>query len=177
MSSDPKGLICVFTGDGKGKTTAALGMAMRAGGQGLNVLILQFMKGLDHTGEILALKQCGLPVEIRQFGRTGFVQSRACEPLDRFLAYEGLTFFRQKMETAAHDMVILDEILVAVDFGLLTVDELFDVVALKPAAVHLVMTGRHAPEKILDVADLATEMREIKHPYNSGVRARRGIEF
>ncbi len=177
MSADQKGLICIFTGDGKGKTTAALGMALRAGGQALKVLFLQFMKGLENTGEILALKQCRLSIEIRQFGRAGFVQSRACEPLDRFLAHEGLKYFRQSLKTAAHDMIILDEILVAVDFGLLRIDELFDAIALKPGSVHLVMTGRHAPEAILELADLVTEMREIKHPYNSGVRARRGIEF
>ncbi|MCP4690774.1 MAG: cob(I)yrinic acid a,c-diamide adenosyltransferase [Desulfobacterales bacterium] len=177
MSSDRKGLVCIFTGDGKGKTTAALGMAIRASGQGLKVLILQFMKGIEHTGEILALKQCGLPIEIRQFGRVGFVQSRACEPLDRYLAHEGLKFFREKLENASHDMIVLDEILVAVSFGLLKIDELFDAISLKPEGVHLVMTGRRAPEALLEIADLATEMREIKHPYNSGVRARRGIEF
>lgn len=177
MQKNRQGLIVVYTGEGKGKTTAALGLALRAAGQGLKVLILQFMKGIHNIGEIKALTQSKLSIEIEQFGRPGFVQSRACEPLDIHLALEGLKSFRRALQNANHDLIILDEILVAVDFGLLKAEELCKILETKTSDVHVVLTGRGPHKNILKMADLVTEMKEIKHPYQVGVKAQIGIDF
>jgi cob(I)alamin adenosyltransferase len=177
MQNRRKGLILVFTGDGKGKTTASLGLALRAMGQGLKVMILQFMKGQENIGELRALSRFNLPIEFKQFGRTGFVQSRACEPLDIYLAHLGLECFESALINSHHDMIILDEILVAIDFGLVKVSDLCRILELKSSGTHLVLTGRHAHADILEKADLVTEMIEVKHPYQQGVKAQIGIEF
>jgi cob(I)alamin adenosyltransferase len=171
------GLIIIFTGDGKGKTTAAFGLALRAAGQGLNVLIIQFMKGQNNIGEINALMNFRLPIEIKRFGREGFVQSRACESLDIHLAEQGMTFFRQALSGSEHDLIILDEILVAIDFGLLKEKALREVLLGRPPHLHIVLTGRNATPRILDLADLVTDMQDLKHPYNAGVKAQAGIEY
>jgi cob(I)alamin adenosyltransferase len=172
-----KGLILVFTGDGKGKTTAALGMALRAAGQRLRVLILQFMKGRGKTGEIKALAETHLPITIMQYGRGVFFKTKTCEPVDISMAHEGLDAFRQAMESRDYDLIVLDEINVAVHFGLLRIDEVIQAIREKPPELHLVLTGRNAHDALLDVADLVTEMREVKHPYRQGVEARKGIEY
>lgn len=177
MHNTGSGLIIVNTGDGKGKTTAAFGLALRAAGQGIKVLIIQFMKGQTNIGEINALIKCNLPIEIKRFGRPGFVQSRACEPLDIYLADQGLNFFRHVLSLSDFGMIILDEILVAIDFGLLKENALREVLETRPPHMHVVLTGRNAPMSILDMADLVTEMKELKHPYNVGVRAQAGIEY
>lgn len=177
MQKIRRGLIIVNTGDGKGKTTAAFGMALRAAGQGLNVLIIQFMKGQKNVGEIKALIKCNLSIEVKRFGRSGFVQSRTCEPLDLYLAGQGLKYFRNLLGGSSYDMVILDEILVAVDFGLIQVAELIRVLESKPAHMHVVLTGRNAHRHIIQLADLVTEMKQVKHPFGAGVRAQIGIEY
>ena len=171
------GLILVYTGDGKGKTTAAMGAAIRAAGQGLRVLVIQFMKGQRGIGIQKALSRCRLPITLLRFGRPGFVQSRACEALDIHLAYQGLQAFRAAMETEAYDMIILDEINVALSFGLLDMEDLLAVIRNKPPRLHLILTGRGAKEPLLSMADLVTEMREVKHHYRRGVKAQIGIEF
>lgn len=135
------------------------------------------MKGVKNIGETRALTQCNLPIEIVQFGRPGFVQSRACEPLDIHLALEGLNSFRRALQNASHDLIILDEILVAVDFGLLKAEELCKILKTKPPELHVVITGRKAHRDIIKIADMVTEMKEIKHPFQVGVRAQIGIEF
>ncbi len=178
MASDTdKGLILVFTGNGKGKTTAALGVALRAAGHGLRVLILQFMKMRVNTGEIRALERTNLPITIKQFGRRVFFRTRTCEPMDIHKAYLGLKAFQRAMDSRTYDMIILDEINLAVYFGLLDVEEVMEVIRNRPSNLHLVLTGRKARKEIIDIADLVTEMMETRHPYNQGVKAQKGIEF
>ena len=172
----PKGLVIVHTGQGKGKTTAALGAALRAAGHGMRVLILQFMKGRSDTGEIRALRTSGLPIEIRQFGRRIFFHSRACEPIDIYKANLGLQAFAEALRAGNHDMIVLDEINMAVDFGLIAFDALQDLIRQKPMHLHLILTGRNARPELIEMADMVTEMREIKHHYNKGVQAQKGIE-
>lgn len=177
MSQARKGLIFVFTGDGKGKTTAAMGAALRAAGQGLQVLMIQFMKGQPGIGLKKALNHCHLPITLRQFGRAGFVHSRVCEPVDINLAHQGLLAFRKAIEDASFDMIILDEVNVAVDFGLLKLEDVMTVARKKPLHMHLIFTGRNAKEPLLEMADLITDMREVKHHYRQGITAQIGIEM
>lgn len=172
-----KGLIIVYTGNGKGKTTAALGLALRAAGQGLRVLMLQFMKGQKNIGEYQAIAKIGLPITLVQLGRQGFVHSRACETLDIAKAYQGLEIFKKALSDHFHDMIILDEINVAISFGLLKLEDVLSAIKEKPESLHLVLTGRNANKKILAIADLITEMREVKHPFQQNIKAQKGIEF
>jgi cob(I)alamin adenosyltransferase len=172
-----KGLICVYTGDGKGKTTAALGAAFRAAGQGLKVLILQFMKRQRNVGEIKALECAELPIELKQYGYRLFFKSRACEPIDILRAAQGLAAFQQAMESLTYDLIILDEINIAIDFGLIAFEEVRRLITRKPNELHLILTGRNAPRELIEMADLVTEMREVKHHYNQGVQAQKGIEY
>lgn len=172
-----QGLIFVFTGDGKGKTSAAFGMALRAAGNGMQVLILQFMNGLPAIGEIKALDKIILPITIKRFGRPGFVQNRVCEALDLHIAHQGLEALREAIASQAYDLIILDEIIVTVDFGLLKTEEVIKAIEKRPPELHLVLTGRKADDALLEIADLVTEMKEIKHPYHQGIKAQKGIEF
>ena len=172
-----KGLLLVYTGDGKGKTTAAIGMALRAAGQGLNVFILQFMKRNKKIGELKALAKAGLPITMRQYGRRVFFRTRTCEPMDIHRAHQGLEAFKRAMKDSAYDLIILDEINMAIHFGLLSVEEVIEAIEQKPPGLHLVLTGRNADQKLIEMADLVTEMREIKHHYHQGVHAQKGIEF
>ena len=159
-----QGLIFVLTGKGKGKTSAALGMAVRAAGQGLRVLILQFMK-------------MNLPITIKQYGRRVFFKTRTCEPMDIYMAHQGLAAFEDALENGTYDLIILDEINMAIYFGMLEVKEVLRAIEKRPPELHLVLTGRYARKELLDIADLVTEMKEVKHHYNRGVNAQRGIEF
>jgi len=172
-----KGLIGVFTGDGKGKTSAALGTALRAAGQGLRVLILQFMKKQRNIGELKAIEASNLPIRLEQHGRRVFFRSRACEPMDIYMASRGMTAFREAMESGCYEMIILDEINMAVHFGLVQWSELKQLLDQKPPELHLFLTGRNARSELIEMADLVTEMREIKHPYREGVQAQAGIEY
>jgi len=171
------GLVLINTGAGKGKTTAAFGLALRALGQGFKVLILQFLKGRANIGEITALTRTGLPVEIKQFGRAVFFKSRACEPIDIYLATKGLAECCEAMASGRYDLIVLDEIIMAIDFGLLQLEEVKKAVASKPPELHLILTGRNAPAELIQMADLVTEMQEIIHPFNRGVAAQKGIEY
>lgn len=177
MTRKRHGLVMVNTGPGKGKTTAAVGLALRAAGQGMRVLILQFMKGQPGIGLFKALPLCRLPITVRQFGRSGFAQSRACEPLDIYLAHTGLEAFQQAVRSGMYDLIVLDEINVAMAFGFLDVADVLSAIAGKPDELHLMLTGRNAPAEIVDIADLVTEMAEVKHPFSKGIGAQRGIEF
>ena len=174
---DRKGLVLIHTGAGKGKTTAAFGAAFRALGQGFSVLIMQFMKGQKNIGEIKALTRIDLPLEIKQFGRPVFFKSRACEPIDIYLATNGLAAFCEAMAGGRYDLIILDEIIMAIDYGLLKLEEVKKAIAQKPAELHLILTGRNAPAELIEIADLVTEMREIKHHYSKGIPAQKGIEY
>lgn len=171
-----KGLIQVYTGKGKGKTTAALGLALRAAGHGLKVYIVQFMKGWPRYGELVSVES--LPnVTIKQFGRPEFVDRDNPDPEDSRLAQEALEHARQAMLSGRYDILILDEINVALDFGLIELSDVLSLLEEKPEDVELVLTGRNAPLEIVKRADLVTEMLDIKHPYYGGVKGRRGIEF
>ncbi|MGB9742233.1 MAG: cob(I)yrinic acid a,c-diamide adenosyltransferase [candidate division WOR-3 bacterium] len=167
-------MIEVYTGDGKGKTTAAFGLALRALGHNWRVLVIQFMKG-DSYGEIQAARH--LPnLEIRQFGLKTFVQRGHPGAEDLQLARAGLEFARQAVLSGGYQLVILDEINCAVDYGLVPLSEVVALVRSCPKEVELVLTGRNAPRALIELADLVSEVREIKHPYQKGVVNRVGID-
>ncbi|MGB9780559.1 cob(I)yrinic acid a,c-diamide adenosyltransferase [Caldanaerobacter sp.] len=171
-----KGLVMIYTGDGKGKTTAALGLALRAIGHGQKVYMIQFMKGSPNYGEIKATKY--LPnFEIVQKGRDAFVKKN--EPLkeDLELANEGLELAREIISSGEYDLVILDEINVAVDYGLVKEEDILDLIEIKPSWVTLVLTGRYAHDRILEKADMISDVKEVRHHYYNGIEAQEGIEY
>ncbi|HQE96389.1 MAG TPA: cob(I)yrinic acid a,c-diamide adenosyltransferase [Candidatus Marinimicrobia bacterium] len=170
-----QGLIQVYTGDGKGKTTAALGLALRAAGAGLKVFIGQFLKGAEYS-EIKALRQLAPGIEIKQYGRRCFIKDKPDEE-DIRLAQNGLVEMDSVIQSGDYDLVILDEANIAVYYNLFSVDELLKVVQNRPKQVEIVITGRNADPRIIAAADLVTEMREIKHYYQEGIAARLGIEM
>jgi cob(I)alamin adenosyltransferase len=170
------GLVQVFTGNGKGKTTAALGTVMRASGHGLKVFIVFFMKGSYEYGEHASLAR--LPgVESISFGFRHLVDPANVKPEEREQAALALTKGREALTSGEYDLVVLDEVNVAVGFNLISVDEVVEVIKARPPHVELILTGRYADSRILEMADLVTEMAKVKHPYDSGIMARQGIEF
>ncbi len=171
-----KGYIHVYTGNGKGKTTAALGLALRAAGYGFRSYIAQFLKGQPY-GEIEAVKKLGGTIVIEQFGRKGFIHiTENPDEEDIARARHALKRSLEVMLSGKFQIIILDEINVAMYLGLLTEKEVLDFLAKKPESVEVVLTGRYAPASIVRRADLVTEMKEKKHYYQQGVRARKGIE-
>ena len=182
MSDKKRGLIHVYTGDGKGKSTAALGLALRAAGHGRRTYIGQFMKGQKY-GELRAARllgddDAGRPLlTIEQYGKPTFVHANEVTDEDIRLAREGLDRVREAMLSGAYAIVVMDEINVALHFHLLTTREVIEVIDHKPEAVELVLTGRRVPDEILARADYDTVMREERHPYGRGILARKGIEF
>jgi cob(I)alamin adenosyltransferase len=171
-----QGLIQVYTGNGKGKTTAALGLAFRATGRGLKVCMIQFMKGGGPYGEQIAAERLAPQLTIIQTGRPGWVDKDNPHEKDKELAREALAMAAKAVTGGEYDLVILDEVNGAVSMGLLPVDDLLALMRDKPPLVELVLTGRNAHEKVIEGADLVTEMREVKHYYKTGVPARVGIE-
>ncbi len=170
------GTIQVYTGNGKGKTTASLGLAMRALGHGQNVCMIQFMKGSTKYGEIrFAKKTPGLTVI--QSGRRCFVGRDNPDPKDIRMAERGLAKARETVLGGKYDLVILDEVNVALDYKLINIDDVLAILKKKPKKVELVLTGRAAPKEIIDLADLVSEVKEIKHHWRKGVKARPGVEF
>jgi cob(I)alamin adenosyltransferase len=168
-------LVIVNTGNGKGKTTAALGLLLRAWGQNLRVVMLQFLKAqTGNWGEMKAARKLG--VEIIALG-DGFTWMSKDIELDRALAQQCWRRCRELIESGAYDIVIMDEMTYCFKFGWLNLAEVLEVLASRPPHLHIVITGRDAPEELVQFADLVTEMREIKHPYKSGVKAQKGIEF
>ncbi len=172
-----KGFIQVYTGNGKGKTTAALGLALRAVGHGFKVLIIQFMKGNMVYGELESAKKLSPHLTIKPMGRETFVSRTDPDPVDIRLAQEGLSLAKQAIEEKKYDMVILDEINVAVDYGLISPSDVLQLIRLKPKTVELILTGRNAHSEIMGKADLVTEMVERKHYYHKRVKSRKGIEI
>lgn len=172
-----QGLILVYTGDGKGKTTAALGLALRAWGHGRRVLIMQFMKGPGNVyGELhAAAKMPGF--DIVQGGRDSFVNLSDPASEDRKLAEDTLEEARRALEGDEYDLVILDEANVAADCGLISEDRLLDAITGRHPAKDVVLTGRNASERIKELADLVSEVQEIKHHYRQGIQSRAGIEY
>jgi cob(I)alamin adenosyltransferase len=169
-----KGYVQVYTGDGKGKTTAALGLAMRAAGAGLKVYIAQFVKGMKYA-ELITLERLSELITVKQYGRNCFIKSSP-EEEDIRVAREGLKEVRELMISGKYQVIILDEANIATFYNLFAVEDLLDLVREKPEGVELVITGRRADPRIIEVADLVTEMKEVKHYYNEGVQARDGIE-
>ncbi len=169
-----KGYVQVYTGDGKGKTTAALGLSIRAAGAGLKVLIVQFLKAGDFS-EIKALKNFSGAITVKQFGAGRFIRGKP-SPEEITAGEKGLAFAKEALFSKNYDVIVLEEANVAVTCGLFPKEELLGMIASKPENVELVITGRGADEKVIEMADLVTEMKEIKHYFHKGVQARVGIE-
>jgi cob(I)alamin adenosyltransferase len=162
----------VYTGEGKGKTTAAFGLALRAVGRGLKVKVIQFLKGRE-TGEALAASRAG--IEVEQHGSPAWVNLKNPSPADIERAQRGLAAAAEALRTV--DLLVLDEANVALSAGLLQLDDVLALLEARPEGVEVVLTGRGAPVELVKVADLVTEMLAIKHPYSLGVAAREGIEY
>ena len=169
-----KGYVQIYTGDGKGKTTAAIGLSIRAAGAGLKVYIGQFIKSGEYS-EINALKRFSDLITIEQFGRGRFIKGKPV-PEDINLARKGLEKVKEVMSSGNYNIVILDEANVALQCKLFEVQDLLEIIAAKPEDIELVITGRYADPKIIEKSDLVTEMKEIKHYFRKGVQARPGIE-
>jgi cob(I)alamin adenosyltransferase len=178
MSDVRKGLIIVNTGPGKGKTTAAMGTALRAVGQGMKVLMLQFLKGSWHYGELDAVKTFGDRFVMKQMGR-GFVKVGGAEtdPEDIRMVEEAWAEAEREILSGNWDLVVLDEINYAISYGMLDPNKVVDTLKKRPEMVHVILTGRNAHPTITDLADTVTEMRQVKHAYEKGVQAQRGIEY
>ncbi|MCL6634551.1 MAG: cob(I)yrinic acid a,c-diamide adenosyltransferase [Peptococcaceae bacterium] len=172
-----KGLVHVYTGNGKGKTTAALGLALRAIGHGYKVFMLQFMKGSKNYGEIIAAGKYLPALTIVQSGLETFVSKENPGRADIDLALAGLELARKVVSANQYDMVILDEINVALDFKLIPLEEVVELIKNKPPEMELVLTGRYAPEEILALGDVVSDVTLVNHPYYHGVEAREGIEY
>lgn len=170
------GCVQVYTGNGKGKTTAALGLALRAVGRGLKVCIFQFIKGGGRYGEHLAAEKLAPLLTIIQTGRPGWVNTNDITE-DRYVAQESFVRAEELLTSGEFDLFICDEINGAVGFGLIDVEQVLELISRKPEKTELVLTGRNAHQLVIDAADLVTEMREIKHYYKAGVPARSGIEM
>jgi len=170
-----KGLIQVYFGNGKGKTTAALGLALRAAGRGKEILIVQFMKKWDY-GELYSIRL--IPqITVKTFGTKDFVYKGKAKEIDYQEAKKAFIEGVQATQSGQYDIIIFDELNVAIDFELLELQQVLDFLDEKPEDVEIIITGRNAPQAILDKADLVTEMCEIKHPYQKGIQARIGIEY
>jgi len=178
MSDVKRGLIIVNTGPGKGKTTAAMGTALRAVGNGMKVLMLQFLKGSWHYGELDAVKAFGDNFVMKQMGR-GFVKVGGAEtdPADIKMVEEAWGEAREAILSGKWDLVILDEINYAIGYKMLDPAKVVEALKHKPEAVHVILTGRNAHSSIIEIADTVTEMRQVKHAYEKGVMAQRGIEY
>ncbi|MFA6450243.1 MAG: cob(I)yrinic acid a,c-diamide adenosyltransferase [bacterium] len=170
-----KGYVQLYTGNGKGKTTAALGLAMRAAGAGLRTYIGQFMKG-QHYSELDAVRMFEPLIEIEQYGQPQFCVPGKVLPEDVGLASAGLEKARAAISGGDYDIVVLDEVCTALYFKLLHVDDILAVMKGKPEKMELILTGRYAPDALIAAADLVTEMKEIKHYYQNEVKSRKGIE-
>ncbi len=170
------GLVQVYTGDGKGKTSAALGQAMRAAGHGFTVYIAQFMKGWSEEGELRTVAEHPR-ITLRQFGRRSFVDRQSPDPVDRGLAQSALKQVTGVVLSEEYDLVVLDEVNVAVAWKLIELEDLLSLLEKKPHGVEILLTGRHAHPDVIARADLVTEMRTIKHPYQRGIASRRGMDY
>lgn len=167
----------MYTGPGKGKTTASLGAAFRAIGQGLKVLMVQFLKGSWHYGELDTAKLLGEDrIKLLPMGR-GFIKADKPGAEDIQLVEQAWEFASEKIRSSEYDLVILDEINYAISYKMLDPERVVETLRQKPEMVHVILTGRNAHPKIVEIADLVTEMREVKHPYQKGIEAQRGIDY
>lgn len=178
----PQGLVILNTGNGKGKTTAALGLVLRAVGQKMRVMIVQFIKGNFRYGELSSLKLLAPHADIAPLGRGCITvvcgrPSQASEAEHRQAALEAFQYAQEVIHSDRYDLVVLDEVTYLVNFGFLTVENLLELIRTRPPHLHLVLTGRNAHPALVEACDLVTEMREVKHPHQRGVKMQRGIEF
>jgi len=173
------GLVIVYTGNGKGKTTAALGMALRAVGHNYKVCMIQFIKGSWHYGEMSSSKKLEPEFELIAVGKgfVGIIDDTSPHSEHEKSAREALRISKEKILSKKFDIVILDEINYAIDLSLVELNQVLDLIKSKPSNVTLVLTGNHAKDEIIQSADLVTEMKEIKHPFKSGIKAKKGIDF
>jgi cob(I)alamin adenosyltransferase len=171
-----RGLVIVITGNGKGKTTSAFGQALRAVGQGYKVFIMQFMKGRDY-GEFVAAKRYLPRLTVRRSGLDSFVMRDKPAPVDIELARQGFELAKKAIASGKYNMVILDEINVAIDFNLIPLEEMIRLIKNKPSRLDLILTGRYAAKEIIKLADTVSEVKEIKHHYAAGIKDRAGIEY
>lgn len=174
-----EGLVIVYTGKGKGKTTAALGMALRAIGYDYRVCMIQFIKGSWHYGEMTSSKRLEPEFELTAVGKgfVGILDDKSPIEDHKKVAQEALTIARKKISSQQYRIVILDEINYALNLGLVGLEDVMGLIRARPDDVSIVLTGNHARDEIVEAADLVTEMREIKHPFKSGIRAKKGIDF
>lgn len=174
QSNQQIGYIHLYTGNGKGKTTAALGLAVRAAGANKNTFIGQFVKGM-HYAELLSLKRFP-EITVKQFGLDCFIVNKPTQK-DIDVARAGFHEISQIIMDNTYNIVVLDEICIAIYYRLISVNEVLDLLSKKPREMEIILTGRYAPQELIEAADLVTEMKEIKHYYNQGIEARKGIEY
>lgn len=174
-----KGLVIVYTGNGKGKTTAALGLALRSIGYENKVCMIQFIKGSWHYGEMKSSKRLEPEFELIAIGKgfVGILDDVSSKEDHQKIAQQAMKISLEKIKSGTYDVVILDEINYAVRLGLVKIDQVIELIKKKPKEINLVLTGNHADPKVLELADLVTEMKEIKHPFKSGIKAKKGIDF
>jgi cob(I)alamin adenosyltransferase len=173
-----RGLLIVFTGNGKGKTSAAMGVALRAVGQGFKILMIQFIKGSWHYGELDSAPMLGGAFEIRPMGR-GFVKvgTEKPDPEDVRLTVEAWKAVVEAIESDRYEMIILDELNYVIHYGMLPIDRVLEDLAARPERLHIIATGRNAHPRLVEAADLVSEIKEIKHPFQKGILAQRGIDY
>ncbi|MCV0431788.1 cob(I)yrinic acid a,c-diamide adenosyltransferase [Nitrosopumilus sp.] len=173
------GLIIVYTGKGKGKTTAALGIVLRAAGYGKKTCMIQFIKGSWHYGEMDSSKRLEPEFEMVAVGKgfVGIIDDKSSKEDHEKIAKEAIRVSNEKIQSGNYDIVILDEINYAIKLDLVSVNDVLDIINSKPNNVDLILTGNYAKEEIIQKADLVTEMREIKHPFQQGIKAKKGIDF
>lgn len=172
-------MVIVYTGNGKGKTTAALGMALRAVGYGKKICMIQFIKGSWHYGEMDSSRRLEPEFEMTAIGKgfVGIIDDKSPREDHEKIAREAVKISKEKISSNRYDMVILDEINYAINLNLVDVEDMVEMIKAKPEALDLVLTGNYAKREIVDLADLVTEMKEVKHPYKAGIKAKRGIDF
>ena len=180
QKKDEAGQVIINTGGGKGKTTAALGLAIRSAGHGQKVLILQFIKDAWKTGESKMMERLGPEIEMEQLGK-GFIKVEdgklQITEEDRKNAEESLRYTIEKISSGKYDLIILDEINNLIAYGLVDLQEIINIIRQRPKGLNLVLTGRGAPDELIDIADTVSEIREIKHAYSKGIKAKKGIEY
>ena len=169
----------MYTGNGKGKTTAALGMALRAVGYNHKICIIQFIKGSWPYGEMESVKRLEPEVELVIAGKgfVGIIDDKSPKEVHEKVAKEAVSISKEKIQSGNYNIVILDEINYAINLDLIDLNDVLDLIKSKPEQLNLVLTGNHAKKEIIDVADLVTEMKEIKHPFKSGIKAKKGVDF
>ena len=176
---DKDGLVIVYTGKGKGKTTAALGMALRAVGHKQKICFIQFIKGSWHYGELDSLQRLAPELELVVLGKgfVGIIDDTSPKEEHKKVANEAIQLSKEKIQSGKYDLAILDEINYAVNLGLIDIKQVIDLIKSRPTNVSLVLTGNHADPELIEISDLVTEMKEIKHPFQSGIKAKKGIDF